>query len=228
MKEFDIQSLASGDAEAVRYLKQAIASGKHWYLALLGAMGLWTSAEERRHGRTCRYLIAGEAFDWLMLAERLCETVDGMLPDEEKTALLFCGEPPLKLTKARFKELIGSVKHRQYLNYLYGVAVEEALILAVQEEIRKEHRMWDCNGEHDDEAYYRIYGVTRAELLKQFREEKGYRQPRSISLTERKEFTYWLFKYRLEHGEKSRVASDTNKGLQKLNSDGLAGKLGLA
>ena len=40
------QLLPIGDAEAIRYLKQAINSGKHWYIALLEAIGLWNAAEE--------------------------------------------------------------------------------------------------------------------------------------------------------------------------------------
>ena len=43
---FSLESIPLGDAEAINHLKQAIAGGRHWYLALLGAMGLWTSAEE--------------------------------------------------------------------------------------------------------------------------------------------------------------------------------------
>ena len=92
------QLTPTGDAEAIRHMKQAIASGKHWYSALLEAIGLWVSAEETRHGRTYRYLIGGEAFDWLLLAERLCETVDGLLPKVEKDAFLFHGRPPLNLS----------------------------------------------------------------------------------------------------------------------------------
>ncbi|GAI16526.1 unnamed protein product, partial [marine sediment metagenome] len=52
--------------EVIRYLEQAIVSGKHWYIALLEAIGLWTTAEETHNGRHYRYLIAGEAFDWLL------------------------------------------------------------------------------------------------------------------------------------------------------------------
>jgi len=207
------------DAEAIKYLKQAISNGKHWYIALLEAIGLWTKAEESHSGRIYHYLIAGEAFDWLLLAERLCEAVDALLPDDEKFALLFQDKPPLNLTTEKFKELIGSGKYHQYLNYFYGITVEEALILAVQEEVRKERRTLGYNNEPNatDEAYQRIYGATQAVLLKQFRREKGYPQPRSISLSELKEFTYWLFKYRLKQCDKARVASDTKKALEKLN-----------
>jgi len=212
------QLAPAGDAEAIRYLEQAIIGGKHWYIALLEAIGLWAKAEENHNGRIYRYLIAGEAFDWLVLAERLCQAVDGLLPNNEKNAFLFYGKPPLNLSIDKFKELIGSSKYHQYLNYFYGVTVEEALILAVQEEVRKEWRTLGYENKHDttSEVYRRIYGATKAALLKRFRREKGYPQLRSISLTELKEFTYWLSKYRLEHCEKAKVASDTKKALEQL------------
>ena len=110
------RSLQTSDAEAIRHFKQAIASGRHWYFALLEAMGLWGSAEEEHNGRYYRYLIAGEAFDWLLLAERLCEAVDDLLPSDEKGALLFHGKPPFNLSADEAKELIGSSKYHQYLN----------------------------------------------------------------------------------------------------------------
>ena len=205
--------------EAIRHLEQAILNGKHWYIALLEAIRLWTDSEETYNGRHYRYLIEGEALDWLLLAERLCEAVDDLVPEEEKFPLLFQGKPPIRLTKGKFKELIGTAKYRQYLNYFYGVTVEEALVLAVQGEVRKEWRTAGYN-EHNllNEVYQRIYGATKATLLKRFRREKGYPQLRSISLTELKEFTYWLFKYRLKNCDKARVASDTKKALEQLTS----------
>jgi hypothetical protein len=210
----------SSDIAAIRHLEQAILSGKHWYIALLEAIGLWTETEETYNGRHYRYLIDGEAFDWLLLAERLCEAVDDLLPEEEKLALLFQSKPPIKLSKGKFKELISSAKYCQYLNYFYGITVEEALILAVQEEVRKERRTLGYNNEHNlvNEVYQRIYGATRTTLLKRFRREKGYPQLKSISLTELKEFTYWLFKYRLKQCDKARVASDTKKALEQLTT----------
>jgi len=229
MSPQDLIVTNGGNTEAIRYLEQAIWSGKHWYIALLEAIGLWNTAEETLNGRDYRYLIEGEAFDWLLLAERLCEKVDGLLTDGEKTALLFYGKPPLKLTKEKFKKLIGGDKYGQYLNYFYGITVEEALILAVQEEVRKERWTSGYNKEGDyiDEVYRRVYGATKTALLKQFRCERGYPQVGSISLTELKEFTYWLFKYRLKRCDKARVASDTKKALQQLHLNGLNGKLGL-
>jgi hypothetical protein len=206
---------SAGDAEAIRHLKQAIADGKHWYIALLGSIGLWTSAREVHNDRTYNYLIDGEAFDWLLLAERLCETVDGQLPEDEKDAMLFYGIPPLEITAQEVRALIGDRKYGQYLNYFYGVTVEEALLLAIQEEIDKERRVFGYRAKQEspDEAYQRIYNADRKVMLKLFRQEKVYPQLKSTSITELKEFTYWLFKYRLKQCEKARIASDTTKAL---------------
>lgn len=213
-----------GNIEAIRHLEQAIIGGKHWYIALLEAIRLWTESEETYNGRHYHYLIDGEAFDWLLLAERLCEAVDDLVPEEGKLALLFRSQPPIRLTKERFKELIGGAKYRQYLNYFYGITVEEALILAVRGEVRKERRTSGYNNEQNlvNEVYHRIYGATKATLLKRFRREKGYPQLRSITLTELKEFAYWLFKYRLKNCDKARVASDTKKALVQLVANGFS------
>jgi hypothetical protein len=211
-------TITPGDAEAVGYLKQAIGSGKHWYLALLGAIGLWASPEEDFNKRSFVYLIDGEAFDWLLLAERLCGTVDGLLPEDERNNLLFHGIPPLQLDAASVKELIGDQKYAQYLNYFYGVTVEEALLLAVQETVDKERLAQGLHQKYPshDEPYIRIYEADREELLNQFRREKRRPQRQSTSLTEMKEFTYWLFKYRLKRCEKAKIASDTRKALDFL------------
>lgn len=206
------------DREAIQHFKQSIRSGTQWYIALLEAIGLWGSAEEVYDGLTYHYLIAGEAFDWLLLAERLCSEVDGLLPEEEKSNLLFFSVPPVELSSKEFKKLVGEVKYRAYLNYLYGVIVEQALILAVEEEVYKEQRNFALHQENiiQEKTYNRIYNSDMDSLLHRFRDERGYRQCKSITLTEQKEFTYWLFKHRLKQCEKARVASDTRKALQHL------------
>ncbi len=205
-------------AKAIKHLKQEIAGGKHWYLALLEAIGSWDASEETLNGRTNHYLIAGEAFDWLLLADRLCQEIDGLLPEAEKTSLLFRNQPPIDIPAEEFKNLIGGAKYHQYLNYFYGITVEEALILAVEGEIRKERRASGYSRERDttSEAFRRIYGTTRTVLLRRFRRERKYPQLKSISLTELKEFTYWLFKLRLKQCDKAKVASDTKKALDWL------------
>ncbi len=208
---------------AVDHFKQSLASGKHWYLALLESIGLWTDETEFWNGRNYRYLIDGEAFDWLLLAERLCETVAGLVPEKEKFDLLFRNRAPLQLTGEEFKNLIGEAKYHKYLNYFYGVTVEEALVQTVREEVRKERRSncWTSRDREDDEVFSRVYGELHTVLLKRFRKEKHYHPLSNSSVSEMKEFTYWCFKYRVQTSEKAKVASDTQKGLEWLRKNGI-------
>ena len=125
---------------------------------------------------------------------------------------------PLLLTVDQVRELIGNTKYKQYLNYFYGITVEEALMLAVQEEIDKEihAQLLRSKSLSSDEAFRRIYDAEKDDLLKQFRQEKSHPQRASITIDEMKEFTYWLFKYRLKRCEKAKIASDTKKALDYL------------
>jgi hypothetical protein len=206
------------DSEAIRHLREAIASGKSWYISLLEAIGLWRSAEESCHGRHYSYLIGGEAFDWLSLAERLCGEVDGLIPEDQKMDLLFRSAPPLELSQKEFRHLIGEVKYRAYLNHLYGIVVEEALLAAVEEEVSKERGCFAvCDQDQAEaEAYRRIYGADLHTLLRHFQAARGHAESTDLTLNEYHEFSYWLFGYRVSRSEKARVASDTKKALHWL------------
>ena len=219
-------AVAAGGCEAIRYLQVALAQGQDWHIALLEAVGRWDIPEETHDGRLYRYLIDGEALDWMLVAERLCASVDGVLPENEKMVFLFHGRFPEEVSPESFRALIGGARYRQYLNYFYGVIVEEALFRAVREEVRKEKWASGFSRAQDptDEVYRRIYRQERAVLLKEFRKAKGYPHRRSTSLLEMKEFTYWLFKYRLNRSDRARVASDTRKGLDWLRNNGLLGR----
>jgi len=215
----EVAGVSTRDTQAIQGLKSAIAQGENWYIAVLGAVRLWKSPEEDYKGRHYQYLVDNEAFDWLVLAERLCGQLDGLIPEKERTSLLFFGMPPIELSKDEFKDIIGDFKYQAHLNYFYGILVERFLILAVTEEVRKKKRVLGLNNDNGvvDEAYQRIYGATQFALLRQFRRERHYPQLRSISLSELNEFTYWLFKYRIKMRDKSCVASDTKKALMKLH-----------
>jgi hypothetical protein len=214
-------SFEERDVLAIEHLKKAIGGGRHWYLALLEAIELWSSPEECYDGRHRRYLVGGEAFDWLTLAERLCEEVAGLVPEAEVTDLLFRDRAPVELSKDDFKRLMGESKYKAYLNYLYGVLVEEVLLQAATEEIRKTKRVSGLTGDAGvvNEAYQQIYGASEADLLDRFRREKHLPRCKSLNLGQAKEFTYWLFKLRLHTSDRSRAASDTKKALAKLHHD---------
>ena len=210
-------------AAVINHFRQSLASGKHWYIALLESMGLWTEEKESFQGQDFYYIISGEAFDWLLLASRLCDEVNGQIPEKEKLALLFKNKPPIELAPEDFKKLIGDNKYHQFLNYFYGITVEEALLQTIREEVRKER---SANGmryrtDEEDEIFKRIYGETELDLFKMFRKETLYSHLAGGTITTLKEFTYWRFKYRIRECEKAKVASDTYKALQWLKRNGV-------
>jgi hypothetical protein len=205
--------------ETLEFLRQRLDDGESWYLAMLRAMARWNLAEEKVDGRSYRYLIGGEAFDWLLLAERLLDELADAVPDEERDALLFDGHPPVEIDEDLFQELIGTPKYQAHLNYLYGVTVEEALQLAVQEEVDKDRHshVWASAAGDDVGAFERLYGRTQYELLREFQQESGLEPSDDLQLGDLKEFTYWLFRYRVRMHDGARVASDTRKGLAALS-----------
>ncbi len=195
-------------------LRETVESGeRHWFIAVLEGVGQWPLAEEEVNGRRYRYMIGGEAFDWLLLAERLCEALDDLTAAEEREALLMHGRFPTEVSEETFRRLLGAAKYRAHLNFRYGVQVEEALQLSVAQEVEKDRlsRVWE-NGHIDDDVCSRIYGATRRELFARFQREQGLSGD-SVSLGDLHEFTYWLFKHRVNNADPARVASDTRKGL---------------
>jgi len=199
-------------------LRESVQSGeRHWFIAVLEGAGQWPLAEEVVNGRRYRYLIGGEAFDWLLLAERLCEALADVTPEDECEALLRRGHFPVEVSEEEFRRLLGPAKHRAHLNYLYGVRVEEALQLGVAQEVQKEQlcQVWE-NGHIDDEVCNRIYGATRQELFNRFRRVRAPSDD-NLALDHRHEFTYWLFKQRVNNADPARVASDTRKGMAMLS-----------
>ncbi len=181
-------SLSQSVPEALRHLKAQILAGVPWQRALLEAVGMWTLPEEEYQGRTYRYLIHGEAFDWVVLAERLCAELDGVIPADEKEALLFSGRIPESIEPDLFRELLGANKYPPYLNFWYGVVVEEALQLSVEEDVRKRH-IARCYADTEDlieEVFVHFYRASRTDLIEEFGREIRHRRNRPYSLSEMK------------------------------------------
>ena len=198
-------------------LRELVESGeRHWFTAVLEGAGQWPLAEEEVDGRRYCYLIGGEAFDWLLLAERLCKALADVTPEDEREALLTHGRFPMEVSEEEFRRLLGPAKHRAHLNFFYGVKVEQALQLGVAQEVHKE-RLCQVgeNGHVNEEVCSRIYGATRQELLEKFRQAGGL-SGGELSPGDLREFTYWLFKHRVSNADPARVASDTRKGLAML------------
>ena len=217
------RSELTSDAEVSRLvvqgLRAALKTGTLWPISLVEAVAAWSVAEETYRGRKYRYFISGEAFDWLLLAERLCLATKRLLPAAEVEDLLFHGRfPRNSLDSTLFKSTLGTEKYRAHLNYYYGVTVEEALQLSVELEVHKRQSSGGVHYREDysDEAFTKIYRSPRSELFQQFCEETALASGRFLGLCDSKEFTYWLFKHRLEICDKARMASDTRKGLDML------------
>ncbi len=210
-------ALRRRDASAlIDFFRGGLAAGQPWIEALLDTIARWDIAEEAVEGRPFRYLIGGEAFDWLLLAERICDAVraEGLLPGEEVEALLYREQFPRAMTEDEFRTRLGPAKSRAHLNFLYGVRVEEALHLAVTEQVHKE-RLGRPGRDHrvEEEVFQRIYGETRLALLQEFRQAQGQPWTDRTTLLELRDFTYWCFKRRVARQEPARVASDTRRGL---------------
>ena len=96
--------------------------------------------------------------------------------------------------------------------------MEEALQLAVEEEIRKSYasKGYLDNDSFVEEGFFILYGKNYSDLMQEFRREFKLTRRKKMSLTDLKEFTYWLFKMRLTKWDPARVASDTRKGINTL------------
>ena len=219
LEEEQPQTEVLADIDPIDHLRRLLKDGEAWPVALLKSMALWTIPVETVKGREYSYFIGGEAFDWLLLAERLCMEMGSLIPKDEKEELLFTGRFPQPFDESRIKELLGVHKRRGYLNYYYGVVVEEALQLAVEREVH-ERKVSNGNQYQDDfseEVFQKVYRESQATLTEEFRQEAGYDSVEIMSVTQMKEFTYWLFKYRIKTSDKAKIASDTKKGLDALH-----------
>ncbi len=204
--------------ETILRMRQEILSGAHWFEALLDAIGRWRLPVETVRGREYRYLVGAEAFDWLLLAERLLLEAADIVPPAARDALLFQGRWPLDLPEEEFERRLGAAKHSAHLNFQYGVLVEQALQLSVEEEIQKESRAraWGHDHRDDESMFERVYGKSRDELAAQYFEETGSLLRSRVAYSDWLDFTYWLFRLRMRRQDKARVASDTRKGLARL------------
>ena len=206
--------------EGVRTFLEAIERGEPWYPALLDVIARWVTPEEEADGVAYRYLIGGEAFDWLRLAERLIDAAGEAIPAAEAERLLFERKPPRGYddSEEAFARAIGHEKHRAHLNFQYGITVEEVLLLQAELELVKARNLdGPRSAQPDVAAYERVYGRTLAELQVEYRAETGDVLPQRALQSQLRAFTYWCSKFRFRLAEPARVASDTRKALALLS-----------
>ena len=204
--------------QGVEALRRALERGAPWYAALLEVIARWTAPSEDIDGERNTYLIAGEAFDWLLLAQRLLDEVPDLVPVDEAEQLLVHGIAPDGSGETEFEVAIGPAKHRAHLNFQYGVVVEELLLLAVELELVKSGSLSGAGRPAPDlEAFEHVYGKPLDELKLLYGYELGVALGDRMSQSELQAFTYWLSKYRVWTGEPARVASDTKKAMAMMS-----------
>lgn len=206
---------------ALTHFRRALLQGTHWYVALLESIALWEEPTERYRGRRLTYLIGGEALDWLLLADRLCRDVRDLIPPAEVERLLLSGVAPISLDSEAFRDLIGPLKYRCFLNYFYGITVEEALFFALEEEAQR-HSVVPSSRFDLNPLFVDLYGATEPDLIGEFL-GKGKPQPAAtMDIQQQKAYLYFLFKRRILYCLPARVASDTKRGLAELRRQYLA------
>lgn len=204
--------------QSVEALRRALERGAPWYPALLEVISRWTAPSEQIDGALNTYLIAGEAFDWLLLAQRLLDEMGDLVPVDQAEQLLVHGIAPDGSGEAEFETAIGAAKHRAHLNFQYGVVVEELLLLAVELELVKSGSLSGAGRPAPDiEAFDHVYGKPLNELKLLYAYESGTALAERMSQSELQAFTYWLSKYRVRTGEPARVASDTKKAMAMMS-----------
>ncbi|MBC8453329.1 MAG: hypothetical protein H8D69_02510 [Chloroflexi bacterium] len=200
-------------------------SDEAWKLSVLETIAEWPFANEKIAGERLDYLIGGEAFDWRLLAQRLLGECGAAI--EQETWWEWLSDPVLfaGFDEPEFMRAVGVDKFRAHLSYFYGITVEQSLVAAVEEEIT--HRRVAAGRPLSDNsleiAYETLYGNTRVQLWEVYRLEVGIKAARGgwrhrdeHTLASEDAFTYWLFKLRMERSDPAKIASDTRKGLAKL------------
>ena len=201
-----------------------------WKSVFLETVAAWPKENERACDEIFHYFIGGEAFNWKRLAERIAT----QLSDEDNSPIqpedlfewlsstgVFGGMP-----EQQFQRILGVDAWRAHLNYFYGVHIEQCLIAAVQSRIQKRRFSNGMTPSDDasDRAYLGLYEETEQTLWDDFLTENSIRlsdliaespeETRTVALDE--EFTYWLFKRRIEYTNAAQVAAETKRGLEML------------
>jgi hypothetical protein len=208
----------STSEELIDVFNNNVKNGEDWILSLLRLISVWTLPSENYLGIEYKYLILGEALDWLSLANRLSLGVKEYIDEKELENLLVKGKLPDRFLTEDFKTLLGPIKYGYYLNYWYGVVIEEGIQNSIEKDVRKRHiaLCFQDNEELSEQVFEQLYGINRKTLVRIFMNELNKNDHADMCTTELIEFTYWLHKLRINKWDPARVASDTKRGILEL------------
>jgi len=194
---------------------------KDWQISILKKIARWPLPKKQTNSKRSNYLIFGEALDWKLLAENISMKECGKVSDKLQS-WLDLSDPIGGFNELQFKRYVGLEKYRAILSFFYGVTIERALVIDIQENLFKR---LIANGKHPNEIfcnelYVELYGKTQNELWTDFiaaTEKNNGLKGRDHFLIEDNIFTYWLFKLRMSFSEPEKLASDTRRGLKRIS-----------
>jgi len=204
--------------DLIASLRSSIQKNNNWQYYLIKAMGQWPLAsEEFKNGIKYDYLIFEEAFDWPLLARRLAMEFTDLVDHDDVLSNLNSGKIIHEFNQNEIHELFGTAKYRAYLNYWYGVVVEESLHQAANKMLQKD---LFSRGFHDKQIdgeaiLMHVYEQKNSVLMEEFFNLLGDKIavcPDRLGVW----ILYFLFKMRVSKGEPTRVASDTSIAIQRL------------
>ena len=99
-------------------------------------------------------------------------------------------------------------------NFYYGIIIENLIYHYKILEYQKNTIVVEDN---DQRFYEEIYNKPIEVLYEKFYKEKKTINKNKLNFHELKLFSYWLFKYRLKHSDKTKMAHETNTALKLAN-----------
>ena len=199
----------------IQELRNEVSRGENWQKSIAQYIGLWTEEEEFYRGYKYIYLIDDEALDWLTLTERLVSSIKSYITKEEYNYVSTSGLLPDKDIYKYIKETIPKKKLSQMRNFYYGIIIENLIYNYKILEYQKNTIVVEDN---DQKFYEEIYNKPIEVLYEMFYKEKKTINKNKLNFHELKLFSYWLFKYRLKHSDKTKMAHETNTALKLANN----------
>ena len=195
----------------IQELRNEVSLGEDWQKSIAKYIGLWTKKEEFYRGYKYIYLIDDEALDWLTLTERLVSSIKSYITKEEYYYVSTSGLLPDQKIYKYIKKTIPKKKLSQMRNFYYGIILENFIYNYKILEYQKN----SIGVEDNDQRFFEeIYNKPIEVLYATFYKEKKTISKNKLNFHELKLFSYWLFKYRLKHSDKTKMAHETNSALK--------------
>ena len=200
----------------IKNLRENVCNGTDWHKAIIDCIVLWTAKEEFYRGYKYSYWIDNEAFDWITLTERLVSAIKSYIPKTDYYNVTFTGLLPSVESYTYLKTKISNTKLSQMRNYYYGIIIEN--FIYHYKSVQYQKNSLDYLKEEEN-FYEDIYGKKLNFLYDQFISQTKITNRHKLNIYEYKKFSYWLFKYRINNSDKTKMANETNLALENARNN---------